>query len=64
ERTIKRDKISHLIDQIKQRDKETYEKFKVCLIEAERKDLILMLEEEEKKVAAEMEEKRRGTGYS
>ncbi|KAL3888962.1 hypothetical protein ACJMK2_001321, partial [Sinanodonta woodiana] len=59
ERTIKRDKISHLIDQIKQRDKETYERFKECLVEAEREDLILMLEEEEKKVAAEMKEKRR-----
>ncbi|KAL3888930.1 hypothetical protein ACJMK2_001290, partial [Sinanodonta woodiana] len=47
--------ISLLIDQIKQRDHDTYERFKECLIDAQRADLNKMLEEEEKRVATEME---------
>ncbi|KAL3889090.1 hypothetical protein ACJMK2_001446 [Sinanodonta woodiana] len=47
-------KILHLIEQLKQRDQDTYEKFKECLILAKREDLKKTLEEEEKKVAAEM----------
>ncbi|KAL3889001.1 hypothetical protein ACJMK2_001360, partial [Sinanodonta woodiana] len=47
-------KIVHLIEQLKQRDQATYEKFKECLILAKREDLKKTLEEEEKKVAAEM----------
>ncbi|KAL3888925.1 hypothetical protein ACJMK2_001285, partial [Sinanodonta woodiana] len=46
------DKILCLIEQIKKRDQDTYEKFKKCLSKAKRKDLTKMLEEEEKKVAA------------
>ncbi|KAL3889006.1 hypothetical protein ACJMK2_001365, partial [Sinanodonta woodiana] len=46
--------ISLLIDQLKQRGQDTYEKFKDCLILAKREDLKKILEEEEKIVAAEM----------
>ncbi|KAL3889064.1 hypothetical protein ACJMK2_001420, partial [Sinanodonta woodiana] len=52
------DKISHLIDQIQQRDQETYERFKECLILADRADLTRMLEAEEENLALEIKEKR------
>ncbi|KAL3889069.1 hypothetical protein ACJMK2_001425, partial [Sinanodonta woodiana] len=45
--------ISHLIDQIKQRDKDTYERFKECLILAKRADIKRMLDEEEAKSSAD-----------
>ncbi|KAL3889087.1 hypothetical protein ACJMK2_001443, partial [Sinanodonta woodiana] len=54
DQTITTKAISLLIDQIKQRDQDTYESFKECLIDAQRADLNKMLEEEEKRVAAEM----------
>ncbi|KAL3889171.1 hypothetical protein ACJMK2_001522, partial [Sinanodonta woodiana] len=42
------DKISHLIDKIKQREEDIYDRFKECLILAHCTDLKIMLEEEEK----------------
>ncbi|KAL3889060.1 hypothetical protein ACJMK2_001416 [Sinanodonta woodiana] len=54
---------SLLIEQLKQRDQDTYEQFKTCLILAKRADLKQMLEEEEENLAAEMKEKHQGTGY-
>ncbi|KAL3889216.1 hypothetical protein ACJMK2_001563, partial [Sinanodonta woodiana] len=42
--------ISLLIDQIKQRDQDTYETFKECLILAKRADLKQTLEKEEQKL--------------
>ncbi|KAL3889158.1 hypothetical protein ACJMK2_001511 [Sinanodonta woodiana] len=47
EQTTTTAKISHLIDQIKQSNKDTYTRFKQCLIEAQREDLKIMLEKEE-----------------
>ncbi|KAL3889088.1 hypothetical protein ACJMK2_001444 [Sinanodonta woodiana] len=52
------EQISHLIDQIQQRDQETYKRFKECLILADRADIKRMLEEEEENVAVEIKEKR------
>ncbi|KAL3889133.1 hypothetical protein ACJMK2_001487, partial [Sinanodonta woodiana] len=49
--------ISLLIDQVKQRDQDTYDRFKECLIHAQQADLKNMLEKEEKNVTAEMKEK-------
>ncbi|KAL3888274.1 hypothetical protein ACJMK2_000645, partial [Sinanodonta woodiana] len=53
--------ITLLIDQIKQRDQDTYKKFKDCLILAKRADLKRMLEEEEENIAVEIKEKHQGT---
>ncbi|KAK3598164.1 hypothetical protein CHS0354_013875 [Potamilus streckersoni] len=50
------DKISKLIDLIKQRDPDTYQLFKDCLVLAKRADLKIMLEEEEEILVEEMEE--------
>ncbi|KAL3888314.1 hypothetical protein ACJMK2_000684, partial [Sinanodonta woodiana] len=54
------DKISHLVDQITKREQDTYERFKKCLILAQRADLKVMLEEEEENIATEMKEKHQG----
>ncbi|KAL3889149.1 hypothetical protein ACJMK2_001503, partial [Sinanodonta woodiana] len=51
EQTTTTDKISLLIDKIKQRDHNTYKRFKECLIQAQREDLKKMLEEEENQSA-------------
>ncbi|KAL3889136.1 hypothetical protein ACJMK2_001490, partial [Sinanodonta woodiana] len=55
--------ITHIINEIKQRDQYTYECFKECLILAKRADLKIMLEEEEENLAAEMKDKHQGSGY-
>ncbi|KAL3889163.1 hypothetical protein ACJMK2_001516 [Sinanodonta woodiana] len=60
EQTTTTDKISLLIDKIKQRDHNTYERFKECLIQAQREDLNKMLEEEENQ-SAEMKLAHQGT---
>ncbi|KAL3888899.1 hypothetical protein ACJMK2_001259, partial [Sinanodonta woodiana] len=58
EKAITTDKILHLIDQIKKRGQDTYERFKECLVMAQQVDLKEMLNKEEKKVSAEMKVKR------
>ncbi|KAL3888897.1 hypothetical protein ACJMK2_001257, partial [Sinanodonta woodiana] len=61
EQTTTSNTISLLIDQIRKRGQDTYERFKKCLIQAKQADLKIMLEEEEEIVAAEMKEQRQDT---
>ncbi|KAL3888214.1 hypothetical protein ACJMK2_000590, partial [Sinanodonta woodiana] len=58
EQTTTTNTISLLIDQIKTRDQDTYERFKECLIQSHRADLKHMLEDEEENIAVEMKEKQ------
>ncbi|KAL3889079.1 hypothetical protein ACJMK2_001435, partial [Sinanodonta woodiana] len=55
--------ISLLIDQVKLRGQDTYERFKECLILTNQADLKQKLDKEEDNLAAEMKDKQQGTGY-
>ncbi|KAL3888283.1 hypothetical protein ACJMK2_000654 [Sinanodonta woodiana] len=64
EHTTTTNAITLLIDQIKQRDQDTYKRFKDCLILAKQADLKIMLEEEEENIAVEMKEKHQDSRAS